>query len=183
MSAVLAFLPQLTLEEFLDWQLYQEEKFEWDGTQPVAMVGETLRHSLLASRVHDALRAKLLGGPCAVFFQGPRVMTEHGTRVRHPDVVVTCSPFRWSDRVVPNPVFILEVLSESTAPIDRGVKRAEYTALSSLARYVMLAQDAPIALVCDRAGGFAERQEHEALALPEFGLTLPFAEFYAGLLD
>ncbi len=80
-------------------------------------------------------------------------------------------------------MLIVEVLSDTTSAVDRGVKRAEYGALPGLSRYVMLAQDAPIALVCACADGFEERQEHQALALPEFGLTLPLAELYARLLE
>lgn len=183
MSAALAFMPPRTLEEFLDWVPLQGERFEWDGVQPVAMVGGTAGHSELAARVGEALRAKLRGGPCRVFRSDIGVRTEGGSRVRYPDLSVTCSPVPRSALAVPDPVFILEVLSESSAAIDHGVKRAEYPALPSLSRYVMLAQDAPIALICAREEGFSERQEREALALPEFGLTLPLSDLYAGLLD
>lgn len=183
MSAALAFLPPRTLEEFLDWERHQDARFEWDGTQPIAMTGGTFAHTELASRVYDALRAALRGGPCTVIRTDLRVLTARGTRVRYPDLVVTCSRIRPDDQAVPDPVLILEVLSDSTAGADRGVKRAEYAALPSLARYVMLAQDAPIAVICDRAGGFDERQEHVALDLPEFGLRLPLADLYARLLD
>lgn len=109
--------------------------------------------------------------------------TAGGTRIRSPDLTVTCSPVPRGSLVIPDPVLVVEFLSETTAAIDRGVKRAEYAALPSLARYVMLAQDAPIALICDREGDFVERQEHAAIALPEFGLTLPLGELYAGLSD
>ena len=183
MSAALAFMPPRTVEEFLDWVPRQDGHFEWDGVQPVAMVGGTIEHSELASRVEEALRAKLRGGPCRVFRSDVGLRTASGTRVRYPDLTVTCSHVPRKSLVIPDPVLIVEILSETTAGIDRGVKRTEYAALPSLARYVMLAQDAPIALVCDRAGGFEERQEREVLALPEFGLTLPLAELYAGLLD
>ncbi|MBY0334309.1 MAG: Uma2 family endonuclease [Acetobacteraceae bacterium] len=183
MSAALAFMPPRTLEEFLDWVPLQDERFEWDGVQPVAMVGGTLNHSELAARLEEALRRALRGGPCRTFRSDVGVRTERGTRIRFPDLVVTCSPVHGRELAVPEPVLVVEVLSASSAAIDRGVKRAEYAALPSLSRYVMLAQDAPIALVCARDDGFAERQEHEALVLPEFGLTLPLAELYAGLLD
>lgn len=183
MSAALSLPPPLSLEEFLAWGPRQEWPFEWDGVQPVAMVGGNATHSELGSRVHDALRAKLAGGPCRVFRSDMGVLTAGRSRLRCPDLVVTCSPVGGRDQVVPDPVFILEVLSESTAAVDRGVKRAEYAALPSLAHYVMLAQDAPIALICDRAGGFEERQEQVAVALPEFGLTLRLADLYAGLSD
>lgn len=183
MSAALAFMPPRTLEEFLDWELHQDARFEWDGTQPIAMTGGSFAHTELASRVYDALRAALRNGPCTVIRTDLRVLTARGTRARYPDLVVTCSRIRADDQSVPDPVLILEVLSESTAGTDRGVKRAEYAALPSLARYVMLAQDAAIAVICDSAGGFEERQEHVALDMPEFGLRLPLADLYAGLLD
>jgi Uma2 family endonuclease len=183
MSAALAFLPPRTLEEFLDWVPAQEERFEWDGVQPVAMVGNTLGHGELAARVEEALRAKLRGGPCRVFRSDIGVQTQATSRMRFPDLVVTCSPIRPRDRWVTDPVLIVEVLSESTAAVDRGIKRAEYCALPSLSRYVMLAPDAAIAVICARDEGFRERQDHIALDLPEFGLSLPLAELYAGLLD
>jgi len=147
MRAALAFLPPRTLEEFLDCVPRQDGRFEWDGVQPVAMVGGTAEHSELASRIEEALRARLRGGPCRVFHSDVGLRTAGGTRLRYPDLIVTCSPVARGSLVIPDPVLIIEVLSESTAAVDRGVKRAEYAALPSLARYVRLAQDAPIALV------------------------------------
>lgn len=158
MSAALSLPPPLSLEEFLAWGPRQEWPFEWDGVQPVAMVGGNATHSELGLRVHDAPRAKLAGGPCRVFRSATGVLTAGGSRLRYPDLVVTCAAVGGRDQVAPDPVFILEVLSESTAAVDRGVKRAEYAALPSLARYVMLAQDAPIALICDRAAASRSRR-------------------------
>lgn len=183
MSAALDHLPPGTLAEFLDWEQFQECRYEWDGVQPVAMVGGTLGHSELALRVYDVLREALRGTACKVYRSDVRVMTERGTRIRYPDLVVTCSQTRATDLAVPAPVLILEVLSETTAATDRGTKRAEYGALPSLARYLMLVQDAPIAVICDRAGNFEERQERAVIDLPEFGLTIPLAALYEGLLD
>lgn len=83
---------------------------------------------------------------------------------------------------MPEPLLVVEVLSETTTAADRGAKRAEYAALPSLARYVMLAHDEPLALVCDRAGGFEERAVRHALDLPEPGLSVPLAPLYEGLV-
>ncbi len=110
-----------------------------------------------------------------------KVLTERGSRARYPDLVVTCAPIRPGASAPPEPLLIVEVLSETTAAADRGAKRAEYAALPSLARYVMLAQDEAAALVCDRAGGFEERAEREVLDLPELGLSVPLALLYEGL--
>jgi hypothetical protein len=76
----------------------------------------------------------------------------------------------------------VEVLSKTNAAADRGAKRAEYAALPSLARYIMLAQDEELALVCDRADGFEERAVRAVLKLPELALSVPLAPLYEGLV-
>lgn len=182
MSAALQPRPPATLDEFLDWERHQPVRYEWDGVQPVAMTGGTFAHTELATRLSDLLRAALRGGPCTVVRADLKVVTERNTRARYPDLVVTCAPLRPGDAAVPEPLLVVEVLSETTAAADRGAKRAEYAALPSVARYVMLAQDAALALVCDRAGGFEERAESDALDLPELGLSVPLPPLYDGLL-
>lgn len=182
MSAALQPRPPATLAEFLDWERHQTVRYEWDGVQPVAMVGGSFAHTEIASRLYDALRPALRGGPCTVVRADLKVLTGGGTRARYPDLAVTCAPLRPGDSAVPEPLLVVEVLSETTAAADRGAKRAEYAGLPSLARYVMLAQDEALALVCDRAGGFEERAVRDVLELPELGLTVPLAPLYEGLV-
>lgn len=181
MSAALDMTPPATLEEFLDWERFQDLRYEWDGVQPIAMTGGTLRHEEMGNRLYDALRARLRGGPCSVFRTNAAVATASGTRRRYPDLIVTCSPFQGSDRAVPEPVLIIEILSDSTTALDRGIKRAEYMALPSLQRYVMLVQDEPLALVCARDDDFRERRVRDAVHLPGFDLSMPLAELHGGL--
>jgi Uma2 family endonuclease len=182
MSAALQTRPPTILAEFLDWERHQPVRYEWDGVQPVAMVGGSFAHTELASRLYDALRPALRGGPCTVVRADLKVLTERGTRARYPDLVVTCAPIRPNDAEVPEPLLVVEVLSETTAAADRGAKRAEYAALPSLRRYVMLAQDEPVALVCERAHGFEEHAVRDVLELPELGLSVPLAPLYDGLV-
>ena len=40
----------MTLAEFLDWEERQELRYEFDGFQPVAMTGGTLRHEAIGER-------------------------------------------------------------------------------------------------------------------------------------
>ena len=182
MSVALHPRPPVTIAEFLDWERGQPLRYEWDGVQPVATVGGSFAHTEVATRLSDLLRAALRGGPRTVVRADLKVLTGGGSRARYPDLVVTCSPIRPGDSTVPEPVLIVEVLSETTAAADRGAKRAEYAALPSLARYVMLAQDEASALVCDRAGGFEERAARGILDLPEFELSVPLAPLYEGLV-
>jgi Uma2 family endonuclease len=182
MSAVLKFLPPTTLAEFLAWEQGQEVRHEWDGVQPIAMVGGTLAHSELATRLSDRLRDALRDRGCTVFRADVKVWTERGSRVRYPDLVVTCSPIRPSDTAVRDPVLIVEVLSESTAGVDLGIKRAEYAALPSLRRYVVLSNEAALAFVFTAANDFRGEEVREVLDLPELGVSVPLAPIYAGLL-
>jgi Uma2 family endonuclease len=181
MSAALESRPPRTLAEFLDWEGHQSVRYEWDGVQPVAMVGGSFAHTEIASRLCDALRPALRGGPCAVVRADLKVLTERNSRARYPDLVATRASIRPGDSAVPEPLLIVEVLSETTAAADRGAKRAEYAALPSVARYVMLAEDEAVALVCDRAAGFEERAVRDVLALPELGLSVPLPPLYEGL--
>jgi len=182
MSAALQPRPPATIAEFLDWERHQPVRYERDGVQPVAMVGGSFAHTELATRLSDLLRAALRGGPCTVVRTDLKVFTERRSRARYPDLVFTCAPVRPSDSEVPEPLLIVEVLSDTTAAADRGAKRAEYAALPSLRRYVMLAQDAPLALVCDRENAFEERVVRDTLELPELDLSVPLAPLWNGLL-
>jgi hypothetical protein len=62
MSAALQVRPPTTLADFLVWERQQAMRYEWDGVQPVAMVGGSFAHTELASRLYDVLRPALRGG-------------------------------------------------------------------------------------------------------------------------
>ncbi len=181
MSAALRLDFPRTTEEFLAWERRQELRYEWDGVQPIAMVGGTLAHSLLASRLADALRPGLRPG-CTVFRADAKVLTAAGSRARYPDLVVTCSPFRPGELAVPAPILIVEVLSESTSATDLGIKRQEYAALPSLQRYVILSNEERAAFVFARARDFAAEEVRDVLHLAEFEVSVPLAALYEGLL-
>jgi hypothetical protein len=51
-----------TQAEFFAWAEAQEARFEFDGVQPVAMVGGTNNHGALHVNIRTALRNRLRGG-------------------------------------------------------------------------------------------------------------------------
>ena len=57
------------------------------------------------------------------------------------DVMVTCEPFDGKSVYVKSPVLIAEVLSRSTAHIDRREKLVAYRRLSLLRDYLIIHQD------------------------------------------
>jgi hypothetical protein len=79
---------------------------------------------------------------------------------------------------------VFEVLSSSTAAVDRVPKNAEYAATPSIRRYVMLEQVRVGATVFARDGANwvgTVLLEDAVLAMPEIGVELPLIELYAGV--
>ncbi|MGH7155076.1 MAG: hypothetical protein ACREF3_14225, partial [Acetobacteraceae bacterium] len=54
----------MTLPQFLAWEERQELRYEFDGLQPVAMTGGTLRHEAIGNRLRALLLSKLEGKQC-----------------------------------------------------------------------------------------------------------------------
>ena len=174
----------MTVAEFLAWEEGQDGRWEFDGFEPVAMVGGTLAHNLIGVNVCTELRQRLRGGPCRVFMEGVKV--EVAGSVRYPDVLVACGPFVNAATVAENPVVVFEVLSPSTAGTDIVVKNEEYRATASIRRYVILMQDRMGATVQERRGedwlATSLTEADAVLEMPEIGVSLPLAALYEGVL-
>ncbi len=172
----------MTLLEFLDWEERQDLRFEFDGTQPQAMTGDTFEHDAIQVNLVSALKNRLKGKPCRV--HGSNLKVEVMGHIRYPDGYVTCGPVQRRQTVAQDPIVIFEVLSKSTAAKDGGIKNREYAATRSVRRYVMLEQ-------VEVGGTMFERIEDDwvghilapdaVIRMPEIGIELPLAELYDGL--
>jgi Uma2 family endonuclease len=104
------------------------------------------------------------------------------SRVRYPDAVITCAAVPDDTDVVPEPLIVFEVLSSSTALVDRNVKAAEYYATPSIERYVMVELTKAEVTVLERAAtGWRQSMLTglaAVLALPEVAVALPLSEVY-----
>ena len=172
-----ASLKPLTLEEFLDWERSQPERYEFDGIQPVAMTGGSRVHSRVGSRLLVALGTRVKA-PCEAFGADLKVNTIG--RVRYPDVSVVCTASDDESDIV-EPTVVCEVVSPSTALTDRRVKAIEYAAVSGILVYVLLEQERPELTVRRRSASW----EAEIVAgldaeleLPEIGVSIPMSAIY-----
>ena len=172
----------MTPEEFLAWEATQELKWEFDGFEPVAIVGATLAHVAIQGNIIIALGNRLRGKPCRPYSSDTKVQI--GAKYRYPDAVVSCVPIILGATMAADPVVIFEVLSESTARTDKTTKLNEYCSLPSVQRYVMLEQDQVFATVVSRTAtgwGLETPGADGVLAMPEIGVEVPMAELYEGL--
>lgn len=180
-----ALRSSMTLEQFLAWEDRQEMRFEFDGFQPVAMVGGTAAHSSIQRNLIFSLTSRLRGQPCRP--HGSHLKIEVVGRIRYPDAFVVCTPVPLEAKVVVDPVVVFEILSDSSANDDLVLKNAEYRATPSIQRYVVLQQTHAGATVFFRKGEdwLAEPVSGEGamLRMPEIGIEIPLAELYldAGL--
>ena len=178
----LAVRKPMSLAEFLEWEERQELRYEFDGVEPSAMTGGSLRHAAIQRNLAMAIGNRLRGKPCQFFGSDLKIQAAENSS-RYPDGTVLCSDLDPSLKIVRNPVVIFEVLSPSTAAKDRIVKAREYHATPSVKRYVLLEQDLIGATVHVRAQDgwrVLVLKDDDPLDMPEIGLGIPLAEFYEG---
>lgn len=172
----------MTVEEYLDWEPTQEERYEyWDG-EVVAMSGATRNHNRISLNISKLLDDALMERPCEVYMVDVKVQVELGRKFFYPDVVVTCDERDKDPRFVQFPCLIIEILSPSTEAIDRGIKFAHYRKFTALQEYVLVQVEQPVVEVFRRneAGQWvlSEYALDDRLKLESVGVEIAIADLY-----
>ncbi len=131
----------LTVEEYLESEKFSPVRREYLAGQVYAMTGTSAAHNLIALNIASRLRTHLRGGPCQTFISDMKVRIEAINTFYYPDVMVTCDPEDSGDYFKTKPCLIIEVLSPSTAAIDRREKLLAYQKIASLREYILISQD------------------------------------------
>lgn len=130
------------LFDYLAFEDASAQRHEYVGGRIHAMTGGTMRHNRIALNAASWLVAQLSGTPCNVFINDMKLHVQAADSVYYPDVFVHCSSgLAGSQKVVFDAVFIIEVLSDSTAEIDRREKLNAYQKLPGLQTYWIVHQD------------------------------------------
>ncbi len=162
------------------------DKHEYVAGEVFAMAGASKRHGTLALNVAIALRQHLRGKPCAVWMADMKVRVKADAAYYYPDVVATCAPADLSPDA-PNdfleaPNLVVEVLSDSTEPVDRREKLLSYRRLPSLSEYVLIDQNKAWVEVFRRTSAGWTQDIYEAgevVQMSSVGLDIPMVELYA----
>ena len=181
MSAVLSQHP-MTQEQFFDWAQQQDQRYEFDGFQPIAMTGGSVDHNQIVGNIQFALRQRLRGTGCRSLGPDAGLQTI-GKTVRYPDGLMTCTTVPGGAALVPGVCVVFEVESPNSGHTDRILKLREYGAVPSILRYVILEQATIGLTVHARTDGRApwttsSLTRGEKLAIPEVGIEIPVDEFY-----
>jgi Uma2 family endonuclease len=176
-----------TLDEFLDWEDDQPERYEFLQGVVRLMTGGTEEHDRLSVNLIAVLRYALRGGPCSVHASNLKIVSRTGNAAMYPELFVRCGARASKRTWIEDAVVVAEVLSPRTANDDLMRKRRAYTSLTTMRTVVYVSQDeARLDLVRRQAdGSFADEVVEGldgVLELPEIGVRLSMAEIYEDTL-
>ena len=130
---------KMTIEEYLEWELQQDLRYEYVNSEVIAMTGGTIPHNDIALNFYTALRPHLRSRGCRVNVSDVKVQVSPNNLYYYPDVIVSCDPQDLNARkFIQNPKIIAEVLSPSTSARDRGEKFINYLKIPSLQEYLLI---------------------------------------------
>jgi len=177
----------MTLEEYLEFEEHSRVRHEYIAGEIFAMTGVTKRHNRIAGRLYHALAGHLKGSSCDPYISDVKVKLQvnRDVHVYYPDVMVVCGRDPQEDRYVANPRLIVEILSASTAGVDRHEKRVAYRGIAELQEYVIIAQEAIEVTVFRREDDWEPvvlESLGSILELRSVGLTVPVAMIHEGEL-
>jgi hypothetical protein len=96
----LAVRKPTSLTEFLEWEDRQELRYEFDGVEPSAMTGGSLRHAAIQRNLAMAIGSRLRGKPCQFFGSDLKIQVAENSS-RYADGSVLCSDLNPSLKIVP----------------------------------------------------------------------------------
>jgi Uma2 family endonuclease len=178
--------PLMTVDDFLCW--------EGDGTDTrYELVDGVLRamaptantHGIIVSNLVAALHGHLRGKRCMVVTApGIKPHMRANWNFRIPDLGVTCEADRKGERIVGEPILLIEVLSPSNAADTYENIRA-YATLPSVAELLVVhSTRVEVELLHKGEANIWPANpaifKDGALALASIDMTLPLAEIYAG---
>lgn len=179
MAASKPLIEPWTMDEFLEWERRQPERYEYVSGVVRMMTGGTFAHTQIRDNVVATLRQRLKGGPCRALGEGMKVTTE--TVSAYPDAYVVGGPIEPRRDVAPPPFVIVEVLSRSTPDFDHGSKWLAYQTISELRYYVLISQDerrVDLFARAERGWNLLTLGAEDSLDLPDLHVSLPITEIY-----
>ncbi len=133
--------PDLSPAAYLEWEILQEQRYEYVNGLAYAMTGGTLPHADLAFNFATILRSHLQGR-CKVRTSDAKVGLSERGPFFYPDASVSGDARdRTAIKYIQFPSLIVEVLSPATEAYDRGSKFTQYRRLETLQEYVLVSSD------------------------------------------
>lgn len=176
-----------TLEEFIEMEENSSVLHEYVAGEIFAMADPSQSHELVAVNLLSALHAHLQGRPCRTYTASRRLQFKcfGDDFVYRPDVWVACGETRNANGdYVDEPRLVIEVLSSSTARIDKREKVISYREIPSIKEYVLVAQKPAHVVIYRRAEKWKPQildSLEDVLEIRCVELTIPVGRIYKGV--
>lgn len=177
---------KISAEEFLEFDLGPDAKFELEDGAIYGMTGGSPAHARVQANLIRYLGVVLRGSGCRPYGSDMPLKTLAHT-VRFPDVTIYCNNPGEEERdgtgFLSKPVLVVEVLSPSTRSFDQGRKLEEYQSLAEIQAVAIIDPDEE--WVCayqrDERGTWSEflTKRTGEIPIPLLRITIPRSEIFA----
>jgi Uma2 family endonuclease len=139
MLAISQLPSKMTIEQYLEWELQQDLRYEYVNGEVFAMTGGTIPHNDIALNLYRTVYPHLRSRGCRANVSDVKVQVSPNSPYYYPDVIVSCDPQDLNARkFIQNPTIIAEVLSPGTSAKDRGEKFTDYQKIPTLQEYLLI---------------------------------------------
>ena len=174
-----------SVEEYVARERVSEIRHDYVEGDIIPVPGTSLNHNKIAGNSYTELRYNFRDRDCETFMESIRVRVS-AFHYRYPDMIALCGEPLTDDTNPPallNPAVIVEVLSPSTEALDFSGKLAEYTQVSDVTDYVLIAQDRVSVVHHSRQKGGEWKEEKfadlsDTLSFASLDVTLTLASLY-----
>ncbi len=143
---------RMSVNEFIRWEDGTDTRYELVEGIPVAMAPPMPGHGMLAVALGGELRSALRPRrPCIVQAEAGIARPERDDTCYIADLAVTCDPPRPGDRLIRDPILVVEILSPSTSVFDRQSKVPDYRRIPSVQEILLINSESVFAEFCAEA--------------------------------
>ncbi len=180
-------LKPLSVEEYLQLEASSATKNEFVDGQVYALAGATDRHNRIVMNISGHLWAATRKGPCQTYTSDMKLRVEADmmSRFYYPDVMVTCAESDTGEFYKTAPSLLVEVMSPSTASVDRREKLLAYQSIPELRDYLIVSAEERYLERYrrdDTEGWWYHKYRGDGtVKLPYLGLNLVLDDIYEGL--
>jgi Uma2 family endonuclease len=128
----------VAIDDYLRGEEAARMRSEYVAGGIFAMADGNERHNRISLNVAMRLRSQVRGTRCGVCIADMKLRIDGVRSVYYPDVMLGCDAVDSHPLYKTAPCVVVEVLSPSTATIDRREKRLAYLGLPSLQAYVLV---------------------------------------------
>ena len=185
-------LKPMSVEEYLRTEEASPFKREYVGgyVYPLhgstrAQAGATDGHIQIGVNFIFALYTAAQQKGCRIYPSDMKLRIERTNTFYYPDVMVVCDIRSGRETTFHTaPCLLVEVISKSTASVDRHAKYAAYTAIPSLQTYLIVEQDKRLVYAYQRGpAGWISSELHGRgeVAIPCLDITVSLDQIYQSL--